>query len=79
MVGLAQIRLDSRDVYLPGLPPGNYARLRVSDTGAGIAPENLEKIFDPYFTTKDTGKGYVMKPIIMKEIAATIRGILDKR
>lgn len=31
--------------------------ITVSDTGKGIAPENLEKIFDPYFTTKPTGTG----------------------
>lgn len=32
-------------------------KITVSDTGKGIAPENLEKIFDPYFTTKPTGTG----------------------
>jgi len=34
-----------------------YVALVVSDQGEGIAPENLEKIFDPYFTTKETGTG----------------------
>ena len=29
----------------------------VEDTGVGIAPENLQKIFDLYFTTKETGTG----------------------
>ncbi|HBT97497.1 MAG TPA: hypothetical protein DEB25_07655 [Desulfobulbaceae bacterium] len=33
------------------------AKLVVADTGCGIAPENLTKIFDPYFTTKSTGTG----------------------
>ena len=34
-----------------------FAEIRVSDTGVGIAPENIEKIFAPFFTTKSAGKG----------------------
>jgi signal transduction histidine kinase/ActR/RegA family two-component response regulator len=41
----------------PMLAPGDYVRIAVVDTGAGIAPGNLAKIFDPYFTTKDFGHG----------------------
>lgn len=37
--------------------PGGYARIAVKDNGQGIDPENMEKIFDPYFTTKEQGKG----------------------
>src|SRR5450755_1621957 len=44
---------DSR----PGLKPGRYARLRVSDTGAGMPPEVLARVFEPFFTTKPKGKG----------------------
>jgi len=40
-----------------GLPPGPYALLAVSDTGGGIPPAIRERIFEPYFTTKDSGKG----------------------
>ncbi len=36
---------------------GNWACLRVTDNGAGIAPEHLPHIFEPFFTTKDVGKG----------------------
>ncbi len=36
---------------------GRYLLLTVKDTGCGIPPDILEKIFDPYFTTKDKGKG----------------------
>ncbi len=39
------------------LDPGSYILLSVSDTGHGIAPEVMEKIFDPYFTTKKIGEG----------------------
>lgn len=37
------------------LPPGRYAHLIFSDTGVGIPPENLSRIFNPYFTTKELG------------------------
>lgn len=40
-----------------GLPPGEYLKLEISDTGSGIPPEIIKKIFDPYFTTKPVGKG----------------------
>ena len=46
---LAQIR--------PALRPGRHARLTVSDTGCGIAPEHLERVIEPFFTTKAPGRG----------------------
>ena len=39
------------------LPPGKYATLTVTDNGVGIPNEILDKIFEPYFTTKKQGKG----------------------
>jgi signal transduction histidine kinase len=40
---------------MPALPPGKYVRLTVADRGVGISAENLPKIFDPYFSTKQRG------------------------
>jgi signal transduction histidine kinase/ActR/RegA family two-component response regulator len=41
----------------PDILPGQYVMLTIRDTGSGIRPEVIEKIFDPYFTTKEKEKG----------------------
>ena len=41
----------------PGTPPGSYLVLTVADTGTGIAPEIMEKIWEPFFTMKPQGQG----------------------
>ena len=57
-VGLFDVNLDSESVVLyPAANPGAYVKLMVKDNGTGIAPADLERIFDPYFTTKAAGKG----------------------
>ncbi|MBW2407816.1 MAG: PAS domain S-box protein [Deltaproteobacteria bacterium] len=48
---------EDLDALHPDLIPGTYVKLTVSDTGQGINPELKDKIFDPYFTTKEIGKG----------------------
>jgi PAS domain S-box-containing protein len=48
---------EAEDTGALNLDPGPYVRLVVSDTGTGISPAILERIFDPYFTTKEKGKG----------------------
>ncbi len=41
----------------PGAKEGDYVRLNVTDTGTGMTPEIINKIFNPFFTTKEPGKG----------------------
>lgn len=49
--------VDLRADDLKGMPPGTYVRLTVSDTGIGMDQSTIDRIFDPYFTTKKEGKG----------------------
>jgi PAS domain S-box-containing protein len=54
-----ELRAGELESTFPGssVPPGHYVRLEVSDTGAGMTRETLDKIFNPLFTTKVTGRG----------------------
>lgn len=57
-VELMQTLLDEHSMpQHPGLSRGHYMRLSVSDTGYGIDPKIIDRIFDPYFTTKKMGEG----------------------
>jgi CheY-like chemotaxis protein len=56
-VRLEELVLTSQDVLKLDLVPGRYAGLSMSDTGCGMTSEVMDKIFDPYFTTKNKGKG----------------------
>jgi DNA-binding response OmpR family regulator len=56
-IRLDPVTLDSAAAADLELAPGNYARLVVADTGHGIEKDIINRIFDPYFTTKETGKG----------------------
>jgi PAS domain S-box-containing protein len=57
------------------LPPGDYVRIAISDTGVGIKAEHLSRIFDPYFTTKQMGSGLGLAAVY--SIVNKHRGAID--
>jgi CheY-like chemotaxis protein len=62
MEGQGQLAIEVENVSLGAgevgeLGAGDYVRISVADTGAGMAPETMERVFEPFFTTKPVGKG----------------------
>lgn len=54
---LKEVELAAEDLNDPAMIPGKYVCLTVSDTGPGMEQSITDRIFDPYFTTKEEGKG----------------------
>lgn len=80
--GLIRISLENCDIdrfsNLP-LVKGTYVKIAISDQGEGIPPESLQKIFDPYFTTKDhfTQKGLGLGLAICFSIIKQHHGFIE--
>ena len=65
MDGSGRLTIEARNALLdeayarqqPGLVAGQYVLLMVTDTGSGMSPEVLQRVFEPFFSTKPEGKG----------------------
>lgn len=64
---------------IPQARPGAWLVLEVSDTGTGIAPETLEKIWTPFFTTKSFGKGTGLGLSTVRNLVESHKGFIELR
>ncbi|MBF0528567.1 MAG: PAS domain S-box protein [Deltaproteobacteria bacterium] len=77
-VALEEAVMESE--YLIGpfkLSGGDYIKLSVTDTGTGIPPENIGRIFDPYFTTKGQGEGTGLGLAVIHGIVKNLKGAIS--
>ncbi|MDD2464980.1 MAG: ABC transporter substrate binding protein [Desulfobulbus sp.] len=76
-IELSACTLSGQDLLAhPRIVPGSFIRLTVSDTGPGIPLEIQEKIFEPYFTTKEVGKGTGLGLAIVHGIVSSSGGFI---
>jgi PAS domain S-box-containing protein len=74
-IRLGNAELDQRAAAdIPGLKTGSYLRLSVKDSGEGIHPETQQQIFNPYFTTKEKGKGTGLGLAVVQGIVKSNNG-----
>ena len=66
--------LDKEKATELNIPPGDYVRIIISDTGHGIAPAIIDKIFDPFFSTKDITEGTGLGLAVVHGIVKGHRG-----
>jgi len=80
--GILEVRVGRMEVASSAasphaeLGPGAYLKLSVRDTGHGISKENLSRIFDPYFSTKDKSEGTGLGLAVVERIIKAHRGAI---
>jgi len=68
---------EPKELVSEELPPGEWVQIKVIDTGCGIAKENLTRIFEPFYTTKEVGQGTGLGLATVYGIIRQTDGFLD--
>jgi signal transduction histidine kinase/CheY-like chemotaxis protein len=69
--------INENTIDHPELSTGEYLKITISDTGPGISPESIDKIFDPYYTTRGVGKGSGMGLAIVHRLVKNHNGSIS--
>jgi len=79
MIGTAIVQVDAATAAAtkPVVQPGRFVRITVGDTGTGMSPEILSRIYEPFFTTKDLGKGTGLGLAAVFGTVGAHRGVID--
>lgn len=76
-ISLSEVNLSEEDLIgESNITPGKFVCFSIKDNGIGIKPEIVEKIFDPYFTTKEVGKGSGMGLAVVSGIVKNHNGFI---
>ncbi len=75
-VSAERVMIDS-DARRLGVKPGHYMKISVADKGCGIPADVLERIYDPFFTTKEVGEGTGLGLSIVHNIMRSWKGAVD--
>ncbi|MEJ2156040.1 MAG: response regulator [Desulfobacteraceae bacterium] len=76
-ISAAMVHIDETEAAASTeIEPGTYLELAVSDTGSGMSPSIQHRIFDPYFTTKEVGKGSGMGLAVVHGIVKNHHGVI---
>lgn len=73
-IRLSEVNISAEDLHSFDLNPGTFVCFSVSDTGHGIEKHVLDRIFEPYFTTKTNGKGTGLGLSVVHGIVKSYKG-----
>ncbi len=77
-ISLDRIAFSDQELrVLPRQEPGDYWRLSVRDTGVGMSPDTLKKMYEPFFTTKDPGQGTGLGLAVVYTIVQNFKGHIE--
>jgi CheY-like chemotaxis protein len=74
LVKVGLTRLDEHKAKALGLGMGSYVKLMIRDTGCGMSAETKARIFEPYYTTKEIGKGSGLGLAVVHGVVKTLNG-----